>query len=773
MHTFFLLNLAMASPIAGVQLVDPQGAPFRCATLTTVHHVPFETDDEGWAAIDEPGLLGGPLWLVPTGPGVVTPYDGLGLAGLQVTPTAGQVETIVLDRSAPSPPCGRGNAAERAFLHGRPTPAEHHTIQIVDADTGRPVPIVRLTLAGRERWTDNGGRVAWHDLDTMGRTRRVDIWADGYAPVRETVDLVPGTSTIVQLTRHDVAEHLVRLTGAGKWRDSWLVGAPTPSDALLAGRVLGQDTALAVTWRGARYWIWGDTLRPEYPLGSFHAAAARARPDADPNDGMVYDYLVGPTGFARPVAPMYAAGPVWLSGLVALDDQELWATFLNVAPDFTPLREGVVRWDDATRSFVEQFAWSSTDHARPEGPAIRYDGPYGPWVVYRSGHAVPADPTSMGTPSAYRSWTPLRPTPGGFDIERDASGVAVWQWRRDAPAPTRDDVSNGTFPASESPWHAAIDPRTGDAPVVHNGSIAWHPGRGRWLHVFTESLGTSLLGEVWFAEGDTPMGPWTWARKVLSHDAYSLYNPIWHPWDAQGDRVYFEGTYTAWLGSRSPTPRHDYNQVLYALELDDNRLRLPVPFYDGPNGPTTAHGMTTDGPVAFGALDRSLPGARAIRWTAPSCAPRTLSTSGAGEVAFWAPPPGTTGHDRVDLREWTLPNGDTRWSVEDLSQIASAGPALASVWRPRWHANVPLADFPAPDRADAGPDQCDVVSPVTVDGSGSRLQGGITDWNWSWQGGTARGVTAQLPLPSGLHEVRLTVEGPEASAQDILVIDVR
>ena len=38
-------------------------------------------------------------------------------------------------------------------------------------------------------------------------------------------------------------------------------------------------------------------------------------------------------------------------------------------------------------------------------------------------------------------------------------------------------------------------------------------------------------------------------------------------------RIFFEGTYTtSFSGNPTPTPRYDYNQIMYRLELDDPRL---------------------------------------------------------------------------------------------------------------------------------------------------------------------------------------------------------
>jgi hypothetical protein len=95
-------------------------------------------------------------------------------------------------------------------------------------------------------------------------------------------------------------------------------------------------------------------------------------------------------------------------------------------------------------------------------------------------------------------------------------------------------------------------------------------------------MGSSFLGEVWYTEADTPLGPWVYARKIVTHDNYSFYNPKHHSiFDQEGGRIiYFEGTYsTTFSGTKDPTPRYDYNQVMYQLDLSDERLALPVPIY--------------------------------------------------------------------------------------------------------------------------------------------------------------------------------------------------
>ena len=67
------------------------------------------------------------------------------------------------------------------------------------------------------------------------------------------------------------------------------------------------------------------------------------------------------------------------------------------------------------------------------------------------------------------------------------------------------------------------------------------------------------------------------AKKIVTHDRYTFYNPTQHPFfDQDGGRtIYFEGTYTNQFTGRPetpPTPRYEYNQIMYRLDLADTRL---------------------------------------------------------------------------------------------------------------------------------------------------------------------------------------------------------
>jgi hypothetical protein len=106
--------------------------------------------------------------------------------------------------------------------------------------------------------------------------------------------------------------------------------------------------------------------------------------------------------------------------------------------------------------------------------------------------------------------------------------------------------------------------------------MAWNPFRKKWVTVFMQAFGKpSAFGELWYAEAQSPFGPWGKAVKVLSHENYTFYNPRIHPEfsAANSPVLFFEGTYTAMFADRAnPTARYDYNQVLYRLDLDDPAL---------------------------------------------------------------------------------------------------------------------------------------------------------------------------------------------------------
>jgi hypothetical protein len=150
------------------------------------------------------------------------------------------------------------------------------------------------------------------------------------------------------------------------------------------------------------------------------------------------------------------------------------------------------------------------------------------------------------------------------------------------PAQQRELIE-GKFIKPEEGWIQTRDVETGQAVEMHSGSVYYNAFRQKWILIAVQFFGKpSLLGEVWYAEADVPEGPWGLARKIVTHDRFTFYNPVQHPFfDQSGGRfVYFEGTYAnTFSGNPEQTPRYDYNQVMYRLDLGDARLealRHPV-----------------------------------------------------------------------------------------------------------------------------------------------------------------------------------------------------
>ena len=110
-----------------------------------------------------------------------------------------------------------------------------------------------------------------------------------------------------------------------------------------------------------------------------------------------------------------------------------------------------------------------------------------------------------------------------------------------------------------------------------SGAIAWNAFRKRWVTVFEQEFGSpSAYGEVWYAEADSPFGPWGPAVKVLSHKNYAFYNVQLHADFTPADSpiLLFEGTHSQTFANHpEPTPRYDYNQIMYRLDFDDPKLK--------------------------------------------------------------------------------------------------------------------------------------------------------------------------------------------------------
>lgn len=481
-------------------------------------------------------------------------------------------------------------------------------IEVVDAATGRGVPLVELTTTGGLRYvTDSAGRVAFDEPGLLGERVWFGVESHGYAAPADAfgfegvaLDTEPGGRGRVEVERRQIAERLYRVTGQGIFRDTVLLGEPAPlGRRLLDAAVVGQDSVVTARLGDRVLWFWGDTARPGHPLGLFEVAGAWSpAPEALEADvGIPLRYFTDAGGRARAMCPIDGPGAVWIGGLCVVPEHEdggdvLVAHYARVRGLGETYEHGLVRWDPEAEVFVKWLELPADCELHPRGhPVEAIDGGTR-YLVFPSPYPhlrVPARLDALADPERFEAFTCLAEGAAwapDAPLARDAEGRVLWAWRR-GTAPVGEERERALLRAGRLAPHERlarlVDVETGERIEAHSGSVRWSSRRGRWLWILGEVGGeSSYLGEVWVAEADTLVGPWLHARRVATHDAYSFYNVAQHDFLARGGGrfVYFEGTYTRTFSRTAvPTPRYDYNQVMYRLDLDDPRLRLPRAVY--------------------------------------------------------------------------------------------------------------------------------------------------------------------------------------------------
>lgn len=428
-------------------------------------------------------------------------------------------------------------------------------IEVVEKGTGWPVPLVELRTTHLVRFvTDNAGVIAFDLPELMGRETWFDVIGNGYEVpkdgfgyrgVRLTPE--PDKTLKIEVARTIIAKRLGRITGAGMFAESQKLGREL--DWPESG-VLGSDTVMNAVYRGKMFWLWGDTTLAHYPLGIFDSSSATSvvQPlkSFEPPLRLPLEYFRDDRGRPRGVAKMAGSGPTWLTAYVTLPDMagqpHLVASYSKIKGLLEAYQWGLCVWNDATSNFDSlRVLWTKSDMSPkppplPEGqPAFWKDEHGKEWVLF--GNPFP----KLRCPATFEAW-------------QDA---ATWEVLK--PQPTVESASDGK----------PVKP--------HTGHIAWNAYRKRWVTVFMQASGKpSAFGELWYAEADAPTGPWGKAVKVLSHANYTFYNPRIHPEFTVADSpiLIFEGTYTMQFADKPhPTPRYDYNQILYRLDLDDPALK--------------------------------------------------------------------------------------------------------------------------------------------------------------------------------------------------------
>ncbi|QDU61630.1 hypothetical protein Pan216_24910 [Planctomycetes bacterium Pan216] len=427
-------------------------------------------------------------------------------------------------------------------------------IDVVDESNGWPVPLVELRTTHHVRFvTDNAGRIAFDLPELMNQEtwftvegHGYGVTADGFGQRGVRLTPRPGERLTVNVHRQLPAKRLGRITGGGLFGESQKLGLE--KDWRDQG-VLGCDSVQTVAHQGKLYWNWGDTTVPHYPLGIFDMTGAttslKPLKHFEPPIRLHYDYVVDEKGRPRGVAPIAGSGPTWLSGYASLPDasgaHHLVATYSKIRPPLEEYEVGLCVWNDDRSLFEkERTLWTKS-------------------------RGVPKSP----------------PCPRGHPVSWKDDAGAEWMLFGD-PFPALKCRATFEDWSDPSRWQAlepqgTVISRDGTEQVKpHRGCIAWNAYRRKWVAIFTQMYGKpSLLGEIWYAEADAPTGPWRDAVNVVTHQHYTFYNPRIHPEFTNEDSpvLLFEGTYTKTFSqANEATPRHDYNQVLYRLDLDDPDL---------------------------------------------------------------------------------------------------------------------------------------------------------------------------------------------------------
>jgi len=424
--------------------------------------------------------------------------------------------------------------------------AKPFLIEIVDNDTRRSVPLMRVeTVNNIVDYTDNTGIVTFDEPGLMEQ----EVWfsisghgyeakADGFGMRGVRVKATEGGRATVEVKRIDIAERIQRLTGSGRYIHGARLGMILPAEKpLLNAQVLGCDSVNSPIYQGKMFCLWGDTNRASYPLGNLHTTFATTPLPGEAGckaDGAIdYDYFKSDDGFVKGIAPFPGDGPTWLGAMVTLRDktgtEHLVATYAKIKSPMTVTERGLCELDPAAKEFKKVLVFTNATRLFPDGHAVRD----AKWLYFAQ-----ATPT-VRMEDNYETW----------------KNPALYQNVK-CDAAFTDAISGNPFKA-------------------HNGSVSWNSWRKKWISIFTEEGGTSNLGEIRYAEAPAPEGPWRKCVKIVTHDHYSFYNPMQHPEFAEVDDrvIWFEGTYsTTFSGNTNPTPRYDYNQILYKLDLADPRL---------------------------------------------------------------------------------------------------------------------------------------------------------------------------------------------------------
>jgi len=163
-----------------VRVVDEVGDGVPCVTLRTVHDVTYTTDVDGYVAFYEPGLMATGVWFHVSGPHISVEPGAFDYKGQELAVTEGGSAEIEVTKTAEAP-CDANDLESRRLARGVPDPDGFFRVEVIDAETGRGVPLVEITGGGRQWVSDSNGLIAIDPLGFEDRSFEVELSSHGYS----------------------------------------------------------------------------------------------------------------------------------------------------------------------------------------------------------------------------------------------------------------------------------------------------------------------------------------------------------------------------------------------------------------------------------------------------------------------------------------------------------------------------------------------------------------------------------------------------------------
>jgi hypothetical protein len=806
-HAFFkiaVLDAATLAPVSG-------------ATLTLTNGVSYLSDTNGLVAFYEPGLMNATVFFAAAHPAYMVASDPLGTGGRAFLTTEGGSGQLLMSQTAAGPSLPSDDSQTTLLAAPVPPPSSCFGVRAIDRLTRRGIPLVLMKTLEETFVSDSQGFVADCRPDHADKLVAFAVSSDGYslASGSASLQVTPGQVAVLELDRQNVAERLYRVTGEGIYRDSLLLGLTTPlAHPVIDGLVMGQGLTGEQLFKGQLFWVWSGTFGPAHPIETRRVSAAVSilpgqAGAVDPQVGVDPQYFAGADGLAKAIIENLAptTTPIELTSLLSVfavgETERLFATYAKLGADSAVAARGLAEYNATKQLFVPSaVTYGLDDGVRPDGQPIPFRQAGVDQFYFTAPVRIAATAKAITTPSTYEAWTAIEPSTTQ-NVLRNANGSAAYAWRTGAPLTTMAAITAAGLGNDQLLDDHVTDPATGAHIASVTSATAWNARRGRFVRILEEMGGASSAGgEIWYQEGDTPMGPWVYARQVLTHTTYSFSNPWIHTNLATKDSRFmlFDGTYSKRFeaGTTPIVPRYDGNQIMYRLDVDDQRLGVPIPVYDlggAMPGNFAAKGRLPAAAVAevaaFFAPDRTMDGTVPVAWSGPSCGARTLIVGDSPPTPplFFAAAPAATGRSPIaqPLYDYAAADGRHAYSVEtslpNLAGFIRVDQPVAYVWPNPIKVAFPSPRFRAGVVAEAGPDQClTEASPgsgsdVTLDASTSSIPvGALVTYSWTRWGDScafSSERTTTVHLAAGITAFTLTVtDDAGTSSRDDVIISI-